>query len=206
MTGLDLTRDCLIEVAVIVTDAQLNILDEGIDLIIKPPQRCLDNMNSFVTKMHTDSGLLEELDSGMDIDEAQSIVLDYIKRFIPEPNKGLLAGNSIATDRAFLEKEMPAVIDHLHYRLIDVSTIKELAKRWLPRTYYNTPDKAMGHRALADIEESIQELRYYRSVLFPHGSGPSTEECKEAAASVSECGVGLGDGWNAYMASFASQR
>lgn len=204
MTGLNLSADCLIEVAVIVTDAQLNVLDNGIDLIIKPIPGALEQMNEFVTNMHTSSGLIDELADGLDVHEAEQQVLDYIKRFIPEPNKGLLAGNSVGTDKMFLEKQMPKVIDHLHYRIIDVSTIKELAKRWLPRTYFNTPDKAMGHRALADIQESIMELRYYRSILCPGNGGPSTDECKEVSAKVASFPVSVDDGWADYIGQLTS--
>lgn len=179
MTGLT-EVDELVEVAVIITDGDLNIVDEGFDIVIKPSQTALDNMNEFVTNMHTTSGLIDEIPHGYDIHTAQQMVLDYIKRFVPDTRRGLLAGNSVATDKMFLEKQMPEVIEHLHYRIVDVSTIKELAKRWFPRVYYNTPDKNGGHRALADIRESIIELCYYREILFPKGTGPSSEECLEA--------------------------
>ncbi|MBD3688892.1 oligoribonuclease [Nanchangia anserum] len=191
MTGLDLDRDCLVEVAVIVTDAQLNLLDDGIDLIIAPLPGALENMNDFVTKMHTDSGLLDAIaEGGLDLAEAERRILDYVKGFIPEARKGLIAGNSIGTDKMFLEKYMPALMEHLHYRVIDVSSVKELAKRWFPRTFYHAPAKHGGHRALADIRESIQELRYYRDVLFPHDEGPSSRECQEAAARALAAGLG----------------
>ena len=153
MTGLDLEQDCLVEVAVIITDGQTNSVDEGIDLLIKPKAGALENMGDFVRQMHTKSGLLKELESpaALDLAEAEKQVLDYIKRFVPGQGQALLAGNSVGTDKQFLEKEMPQVISHLHYRLIDVSSVKELAKRWYPRAFYQAPEKHGGHRALADI-------------------------------------------------------
>ena len=192
MTGLDLAQDCLVEVAVIITDGQTNIVDEGIDLLIKPKVGALENMGDFVREMHTKSGLLEELESSaaLDLEEAEKQVLDYIKRFVPGQGQALLAGNSVGTDKQFLEKEMPQVISHLHYRLVDVSSVKELAKRWYPRAFFNAPEKHGGHRALADIRESIQELRYYRKVLWPAGEGPSSEECEEAAKEILAQGLG----------------
>ena len=181
MTGLDLEKDELIEVAVIVTDSELRPLDPGIDVLIKPSASALAGMNDFVHEMHTKSGLLEELEQAGTLEAATAEVMEYLQRLVPEPGKALLAGNSVGTDKAFLTKDMPVVIDHLHYRLIDVSSIKELARRWYPRTFFNSPEKHGGHRALADIRESIRELSYYRQVLFPKGEGPSTEECIAAA-------------------------
>ena len=182
MTGLDVSRDALIEVAVVITDADLRIVDPG-DVLITPPAAALEGMNDFVRQMHTSSGLLEELASGTTMEEAQEQVLSYIRRFVPAPNKALLAGNSVGTDKLFLEANMPQVIDHLHYRLIDVSSIKELAKRWYRRAFEEAPVKHGGHRALADILESIQELEYYRRVLFPHE--PITREyAREVAQEV----------------------
>lgn len=193
MTGLDLATDCLIEVAAIVTDAQLTLLDEGIDLVITPQPQALESMNAFVRRMHTESGLLAELDTaGIPCADAETHILDYITHHVPEAGKALLAGNSIGTDKMFLDKEMPRVMDHLHYRVVDVSSVKELAKRWFPRTFYHAPAKHGGHRALADIRESIQELRYYREVLFPHGEGPSSAECQRAATAISAQGLGAG--------------
>ncbi|MDU3274913.1 oligoribonuclease, partial [Varibaculum cambriense] len=153
MTGLDLEQDCLVEVAVIITDGQTEIVDEGIDLLIKPKAGALEHMGDFVREMHTKSGLLKELESpaALELAEAEKQVLDYIKRFVPGKGQALLAGNSVGTDKQFLEKEMPQVISHLHYRLIDVSSVKELAKRWYPRAFYQAPEKHGGHRALADI-------------------------------------------------------
>lgn len=188
MTGLDVTRDALIEVAVVITDADLNIVDPGIDVLITPPAEALEGMNDFVRQMHTSSGLLDELPSGITMEDAQQQVLDYIRRFIPTPKKALLAGNSVGTDKMFLEANMPLVIDYLHYRLVDVSSIKELAKRWYRKAFEEAPVKHGGHRALADILESIQELEYYRRVLFPHE--PITrEQAREVAREVVELGI-----------------
>ncbi len=188
MTGLDVTRDALIEVAVVITDADLNIVDPGIDVLITPPAEALERMNDFVRQMHTSSGLLDELPSGTTMEDAQQQVLDYIRRFIPTPKKALLAGNSVGTDKMFLEANMPLVIDYLHYRLVDVSSIKELAKRWYRKAFEEAPVKHGGHRALADILESIQELEYYRRVLFPHE--PITrEQAREVAREVVELGI-----------------
>ena len=188
MTGLDVTRDALIEVAVVITDADLNIVDPGIDVLITPPAEALEGMNDFVRQMHTSSGLLDELPSGTTMEDAQQQVLDYIRRFIPTPKKALLAGNSVGTDKMFLEANMPLVIDYLHYRLVDVSSIKELAKRWYRKAFEEAPVKHGGHRALADILESIQELEYYRRVLFPHE--PVTREyAREIAREVVELGI-----------------
>ena len=188
MTGLDVTRDALIEVAVVITDADLNIVDPGIDVLITPPAEALEGMNDFVRQMHTSSGLLDELPSGTTMKDAQQQVLDYIRRFVPTPKKALLAGNSVGTDKMFLEANMPLVIDHLHYRLVDVSSIKELAKRWYRKAFEEAPVKHGGHRALADILESIQELEYYRRVLFPRE--PITREhAREVAREVVELGI-----------------
>ena len=188
MSGLDVTRDALIEVAVVITDADLNIVDPGLDVLITPPAEALEGMNDFVRQMHTSSGLLDELPSGTTMEDAQQQVLDYIRRFVPTPKKALLAGNSVGTDKMFLEANMPLVIDHLHYRLVDVSSIKELAKRWYRKAFEEAPVKHGGHRALADILESIQELEYYRRVLFPHE--PITrEQAREVAREVVELGI-----------------
>jgi len=188
MTGLDVTRDALIEVAVVITDADLNIVDPGIDVLITPPAEALEGMNDFVRQMHTSSGLLDELPSGTTMKDAQQQVLDYIRRFVPTPKKALLAGNSVGTDKMFLEANMPLVIDHLHYRLVDVSSIKELAKRWYRKAFEEAPVKHGGHRALADILESIQELEYYRRVLFPHE--PITrEQAREVEGEVVELAI-----------------
>lgn len=182
MTGLSLTDDALIEVAALVTDFELNQLGDGIDVIIKPEQAALDQMNDFVRDMHTTSGLLEELEGGMTMAEAEKAVLDYVKEWAPEAGKAPLGGNTVATDRGFLARDMPELEAHLHYRIIDVSSIKELSRRWYPRAYFNSPKKFGGHRALADITESIAELRYYREAVFVPQPGPSTDEARAIAA------------------------
>lgn len=181
MTGLDKQRDALIEIAVLVTDADLNILGEGVDVVIKPPASTLQNMDPFVVQMHTTSGLLDELDEGMTLEEAQAQCLAYVREHCPEPGKAPLAGNSVGTDRVFLDRDVPEFASWLSYRTIDVSSLKELAKRWFPRVYYNIPTKHGGHRALADIRESIQELKYYREVLLVAEPGPTTAQAREAA-------------------------
>lgn len=181
MTGLDKQRDALIEIAVLVTDADLTVLGDGVDVVIRPPQQALDQMDDFVRTMHTDSGLLDELDDGMTLEAAQEACLAYVREYCPEPGKAPLAGNSVGTDRAFLDRDVPEFAGWLSYRTIDVSSLKELAKRWFPRVYYNTPAKHGGHRALADIRESIQELKYYRSVLLCAEPGPTTAQAQEAS-------------------------
>jgi len=182
MTGLDVEKDCLVEVAVVVTNDQLEILDEGIDLVIKPRPESLAGMNDFVRQMHTDSGLIEEFEAGLDLAEAEQVVLDYIKRFVPDARTAPLAGNTIGTDRMFINRYMPALDNHLHYRNIDVSSIKELSRRWYPRVYFQMPRKAGNHRALADILESIVELKYYRETVFVPMPGPSSDEAAAGAA------------------------
>ena len=183
MTGLDPMQDALVEVAVIVTDAELKPLDDGIDIVIATPPDKLARMDDVVREMHTGSGLLTAISEAQTtLAEAEDQVLAYIKRFVPERRKAPLCGNTIATDRAFLNRCMPRVDDHLHYRMIDVSTIKELARRWYPRAYYNAPTKAGGHRALADILESVNELRYYRATVLVPAPGPDSESAKAAAA------------------------
>ena len=189
MTGLDLDKDGLVEVAVVITDEQLNVVDPGIDIVIKPSQEALDNMGDFVRNMHTESGLIDEFETGVSLEEAQREVLDYVKKYVPQSGQALLAGNSIGTDKAFLERDMPELIDYLHYRVVDVSSIKELAKRWYHRTFEEAPAKHGGHRALADILESIQELVYYRRVLFPQGEGPSRQGARQVAAEVVALGI-----------------
>lgn len=185
MTGLDLDVDELVEVAVVITDSELNPVDEGIDVLVRPSDAAVEQMGDFVRQMHTASGLIEEWKNGLTLEEAREQVLAYIRKHVPEAHKAPLGGNSVGTDKAFLEKHMPDVVDHLHYRLIDVSSLKELAKRWYPRAFFHSPDKHGGHRALADILESIDELRYYRMLLFPSGEGPTSEECRAVAEEVS---------------------
>jgi len=185
MTGLDLTRDALVEVACIVTDGELNPVDEGVAVVIKPPPETLEQMSDVVREMHTASGLLDELAGGVTLAEAEATVLGYIRSHVPEAKKAPLCGNSIATDRAFLARDMPLVDAYLHYRMVDVSTIKELARRWYPRVYYASPEKQGGHRALADITESIRELRYYRAAIFVPQPGPDSAAAREVAEAVS---------------------
>ncbi|MGI5155232.1 oligoribonuclease [Microbispora sp. CA-102843] len=185
MTGLDLGRDALIEVACIVTDSELNQLDEGVDVVIKPPAETLEQMSEVVREMHTASGLLRALATGVTLAEAEAVVLDYIRSHVPEAKKAPLCGNSIATDRAFIARDMPLVDAFLHYRMVDVSSIKELARRWYPRVYFASPEKQGGHRALADITESIRELRYYRAAVFVPQPGPDSATAREVAETVS---------------------
>ncbi|MEG9225175.1 oligoribonuclease [Aeromicrobium sp. Sec7.5] len=184
MTGLSLENDALVEVAVLVTDFDLEVKGEGIDLVIKPPQEALDQMNEVVTTMHTSSGLITELDAGLSLADAHAQVLDYVRGFVPEPRKAPLAGNSVGTDRAFLARDMVELEQHLHYRIIDVSSIKELARRWFPRAYFAAPSKAGHHRALADIAESIEELRYYRRAVFTPDPGIDSDSARAIAAEV----------------------
>ncbi|HEX3823539.1 MAG TPA: oligoribonuclease [Mycobacteriales bacterium] len=186
MTGLDPQNDVLVEIAVIVTDAELNPLDEGLDIVIAADSDKLAGMDDVVRTMHTSSGLLEAIAAATTtVAEAEEQVLDYVKRFVPERRKAPLCGNTIATDRSFIVSYMPSLDDHLHYRMIDVSTIKELARRWYPRAYYNAPAKNGGHRALADILDSINELRYYRATVLVAAPGPDSTAAKAAAAALS---------------------
>jgi oligoribonuclease len=182
MTGLDIERDALIEIACLVTDGELNLLDDGIDLIIKPPDEALVSMPDVVREMHTTSGLLDELAGGIALAEAQQLVLGYVRGHISEPRRVPLCGNSIATDRWFIARDMPELDAYLHYRMVDVSSIKELARRWYPRSYFASPAKHGGHRALADIQESVQELRYYREAVFVPQPGPDSATAREIAA------------------------
>ncbi len=182
MTGLDLERDALIEIACLVTDGSLETLGEGLDLVIKPPPEALDQMEDVVREMHTASGLLAELAAGVTLAEAQDQVLGYVRKYISEPRRVPLAGNSIATDRVFIARDMPELDAFLHYRMVDVSSIKELARRWYPRAYFASPPKRGGHRALADITESIQELRYYRDTVFVPPPGPDSLTARQIAA------------------------
>ena len=183
MTGLDPVSEVLVEIAVIVTDSELTTLDEGLDILIATPEDKLAAMDPVVLDMHTQSGLLEALTTATTtLEEAEQQVLDYVQRFVPERRKAPLCGNSIATDRSFIARYMPKLDDHLHYRMVDVSSIKELARRWFPRVYFNAPAKTGGHRALADIVDSINELRYYRETLFVAQPGPDTDAARAAAA------------------------
>jgi oligoribonuclease len=182
MTGLDLEKDALVELAVLVTDSELNILGGGVDVVIRPPDAALEQMDDFVRNMHTTSGLLDELPSGVTLAEAEQLAMAYIKTFIPDTRKAPMAGNSIATDRGFIARDMAELDAHVHYRMVDVSSIKELARRWYPRAYFNAPEKHGGHRALADIRESIEELKYYRKAVFVPDPGPDSDTAKAIAA------------------------
>jgi oligoribonuclease len=193
MTGLDLEKDALVEVAALVTDSELNVLGEGVDIVIKPPQESLDQMVEFVRDMHTSSQLLEELDEGVTLREAEEQVLAYLREHCPDGSRPPLAGNSVATDRAFLARDMHELDGFLHYRIVDVSSIKELARRWYPRTYYNAPEKGGNHRALADIRESIEELRFYRETIFVPPPGPDSATAKQVAAKHRGALTGLGN-------------
>ena len=186
MTGLDISVDELVEVAVVITDYELQALDPGFSIVIKPDQTAWDNMGEFVRNMHTESGLLEEVARGVSLADAEYAVNEYILRFVPTPQSAPLAGNTIGTDRTFLAKYMPRVDSHLHYRSIDVSSIKELSRRWFPRVYFNAPSKDGGHRALADIRESIRELDYYRKAVFVQEPGPTTEQVQAISTEVVE--------------------
>ena len=166
MTGLDIEKDALIEIAVLVTDSQLNILGEGVDLVIKTDQEKLDSMGEYVKKMHTDSGLINEIANGVSMEEAESQIMAYLNRYAPEAGKSPLAGNSVGVDRLFINRDLPKVAEHLHYRTVDVSSIKELARRWYPKVYFAAPKKDGNHRALGDIQDSIEELEYYRANIF----------------------------------------
>ncbi|NKQ57572.1 oligoribonuclease [Amycolatopsis sp. K13G38] len=187
MTGLDLAKDALIEIAALVTDADLNILGEGLDLVIHASDEQLANMPDVVREMHARSGLTEEVRrSTVTLEEAEAQVLAYVRQHVPDANSAPLAGNSIATDRGFIARDMPALDGHLHYRMVDVSSVKELVRRWYPRIYYAKPEKGLAHRALADIKESISELDYYRATAFVPQPGPTSDQARAAAAEVRE--------------------
>ena len=186
MTGLDPMVEELVEVAVVITDYDLQILDPGFQIVIKPSDAALENMGDFVRQMHITSGLIEEIPFGHSRIDAQTQVLEYITRFVPQSGFAPLAGNTIGTDRVFIAQEMPMVHEHLHYRNIDVSTIKELSKRWFPKSYHHSPEKNGGHRALADILESIRELQYYRSAVFVESPGMATEQLKVVNDAISK--------------------
>lgn len=182
MTGLDLVNDALIEVAALVTDFDLNILGDGIELVIKPPAEAMAQMSDFVSQMHRNSGLIDRLADGLELADAEAQVLTYVTEHCGPNSRPPLAGNTVATDRAFLARDMPLLEGFLHYRIVDVSSIKELARRWYPRAYFNAPQKHGNHRALADITESIAELRYYRETVFVPQPGPDTATAKSAGA------------------------
>ncbi|MBT5576275.1 MAG: oligoribonuclease [Microbacteriaceae bacterium] len=186
MTGLDPAVDELVEVAVVVTDYDLNPVDDGFQVVIKPSSAARDQMSDFVREMHVSSGLLDELDDGLTLDEAGRQILEYLHRFVPEAGSAPLAGNTIGTDRMFIQKYLPEVNAYLHYRNIDVSTIKELSKQWFPKSYYQSPEKNGGHRALADILESIRELAYYRRAVFLEAPGLETKQLKAVSEAIAE--------------------
>ncbi|GIM86377.1 oligoribonuclease [Salinispora arenicola] len=183
MTGLDLGSDKLIEVAALVTDPDLNVLGEGVDVVIHADEAALDKMPEIVATMHAKSGLTEEVRrSTVGLAEAEDLILDYVTSHVKDPRTAPLCGNSIATDRGFIARDMPRLDNHLHYRMIDVSSIKELCRRWYPRVYFSQPQKGLAHRALADVRESIRELEYYRRTLFVPLPGPDVDSAKAIAA------------------------
>ncbi|WP_345802759.1 oligoribonuclease [Microbacterium sp. AZCO] len=184
MTGLDLEIDELVEIAVVVTDFELRPLDPGFQIVIKPDDSAMQHMSDFVRAMHEHSGLINEIPHGVSTADAEFQALEYIQRFVPQEGKAPLAGNTIGTDRMFLAKYMPRIDRWLHYRNVDVSSIKELSRRWYPRAYIHAPTKGGGHRALADIRESIRELAYYRQAVFVPEPGPTSDGARAAAASV----------------------
>jgi oligoribonuclease len=185
MTGLDLRSDALIEVAALVTDPDLNVLGDGVDVVIHADDALLDGMLDVVREMHEKSGLTDEVRrSAVTLSEAQDLVMRYITQYVPEPRTAPLCGNSIATDRGFLARDMPLLDNHLHYRMIDVSSVKELCRRWYPRVYFGQPAKGLAHRALADIRESIRELKYYRQTIFVPLPGPDVDAAKAVAESL----------------------
>jgi oligoribonuclease len=187
MTGLDVGKDALIEIAALVTDGELRVLGEGVDVVIHADDAALDSMPEVVRDMHAKSGLTEAVrQSTVSLAEAERLVLAYVRRWVPEARSAPLAGNSIATDRAFLARDMAELDGYLHYRMVDVSSIKELCRRWYPRVYYAQPAKGLAHRALADIIESIRELAYYRRAVFVPAPGPSSEQARAAAQAVTD--------------------
>ena len=185
MTGLDIGSDALIEIAALVTDSELRVLGEGVDVVIHADEPILAGMVDLVRDMHEHSGLTDAVRaSTVTVAEAEQTVLEYVRQFVPDPRSAPLAGNSIATDRMFLARDMPELDSHLHYRMVDVSSIKELCRRWYPKVYYAKPEKGLAHRALADIEESLRELRYYRATAFVAPPGPTTDQARSKAAEV----------------------
>jgi len=186
MTGLDVANDALIEVACVVTDSELNIKGEGVSVVIRPSDEAVEGMSDFVRAMHVESGLLPELPHGITMAEAQEKVLAYIKEHVPVAGKSPLAGNTVGMDRMFLERDMPEIIGHLHYRVVDVSSIKELVRRWYPRVFFQAPAKTGGHRALGDILDSITELRYYRETVLTPLPGPDSDQARAAAEKVTD--------------------
>ena len=183
MTGLDTVKDVLVEIAVLVTDSELNIIGDGVDVVIKASSEALAGMNEFVTKMHTDSGLINEISNGISNSEAEDLILKYLDSAGVAAGKSPLAGNSVYVDRIFITRDMPKLSEYLHYRTIDVSSIKELTRRWYPKVYFNSPAKTGNHRALGDIKDSIAELAFYRKTVFVDQPGPQSADIKQIAAS-----------------------
>ena len=182
MTGLDTVKDVLVEIAVLVTDSDLNIIGEGVDLVIKASSEQIADMNDFVTKMHTESGLINEIPNGVQVSEAEELILKYLDSAGVVPGKSPIAGNSVYVDRIFINRDMPKLSEYLHYRTVDVSSIKELTRRWFPRVYFNSPAKTGNHRALGDIKDSIAELSFYRKTVFVDQPGPQSADIKQIAA------------------------
>ena len=182
MTGLDTVKDVLVEIAVLVTDSDLNIIGEGVDLVIKASAEQIADMNDFVTKMHTESGLINEIPNGVQVSEAEELILKYLDSAGVVPGKSPIAGNSVYVDRIFINRDMPKLSEYLHYRTVDVSSIKELTRRWFPRVYFNSPAKTGNHRALGDIKDSIAELTFYRKTVFVDQPGPQSADIKQIAA------------------------
>ena len=182
MTGLDTKNDVLVEIAVLVTDSDLNIIGEGVDLVIKATPEQISGMNEFVTKMHTDSGLINEIPNGVSVSDAENTILKYLESSGVVAGKSPIAGNSVYVDRIFIARDMPKLAEHLHYRTIDVSSIKELTRRWYPKVYFNSPAKTGNHRALGDIKDSIAELSFYRKTVFVDQPGPQSADIKQIAA------------------------
>ena len=182
MTGLDTVKDVLVEIAVLVTDSDLNIIGEGVDLVIKASAEQIADMNDFVTKMHTESGLINEIPKGVQVSEAEELILKYLDSAGVVPGKSPIAGNSVYVDRIFINRDMPKLSEYLHYRTVDVSSIKELTRRWFPRVYFNSPAKTGNHRALGDIKDSIAELSFYRKTVFVDQPGPQSVDIKQIAA------------------------
>ena len=182
MTGLDTKNDVLVEIAVLVTDSDLNIIGDGVDLVIKATPEQIFGMNEFVTKMHTDSGLINEIPNGVSVSDAENLILKYLESAGVAAGKSPIAGNSVYVDRIFISRDMPKLAEYLHYRTIDVSSIKELTRRWYPKVYFNAPAKTGNHRALGDIKDSIAELSFYRKTVFVDQPGPQSADIKQIAA------------------------
>lgn len=182
MTGLDTEKDVLVEIAVLVTDSELNIIGDGVDVVIKATAEQIAGMNEVVTKMHTDSGLMPEIPNGISVSAAEQLILKYLESAGVAPGKSPIAGNSVYVDRIFITRDMPKLSEYLHYRTIDVSSIKELTRRWYPKVYFNAPNKTGNHRALGDIKDSIAELAFYRKTVFVEQPGPQSADIKQIAS------------------------